>query len=144
MCLDSKADFLVSTDIGYKYFRNNFGADRENGQLLPQFSGREFNQNVCWNNDGPYSLKEWIEDSSSGSLPYSETILPNYQDFKEHYKAGFHIYVYAPISSYSKQILVSAGMANLYKVEYKNIVAKGMKDGQRVIVARDMRILYKM
>lgn len=141
MCLDSNAEFMVSTDIGYKYFRPHF---MDINKLLPQFSGREFQHLVYKNNDGPYSFKEWINDTSTGQLPYSQLIHNEFSGMREVYQSGFHIYVYAPTSPYNNEVIRYDGKANLYKIEYKNIVAKGIKDGRRVIVARSMRILYQM
>jgi hypothetical protein len=154
MCLNSRLDFHVSTNIGYKYFRPNLELyedynNKNDESLLPQFNGREFEEQVTNNNNGPYKLKEWITDTSNGVLPFSCSFLslPNNNflvEPTEQYKSGFHIYVYAPTYNIVKSVRLRDGFGTLYKVEYKNVVAKGLKGNQYVVVARDMRILYKM
>jgi hypothetical protein len=51
------------------------------------------------------------------------------------YESGFHIY------QTKKEAISRHNSWNVHKVEYDDVVAYGKQDGQRVIVARKMRIL---
>jgi hypothetical protein len=122
--------------VGYKYFDMN-GSDIRSPMM---------------GSDNLYKLGKWIDDASESLIDSDEenqvltgvkadgTLKFNYNN--KQYPSGFHIL--RTKKDARKYVAASElGDWRLFKVKYKNVVAEGLDNGARVVIARSMLILER-
>jgi len=117
MCLDKYKYFkLPENGIGYKVFVK-IGDD----EYRPPFFGHEFR------------LNEWIHDEREFKIEYEN-------DDNRYYPTGFHVFTnFADAQTYRGNV-AGDGLV-VRKVEFKNVVTRGLQDKCKCIVCRSLKIL---
>lgn len=118
MCLD-KVDKVTrkGKGIGYKVF---FVRD---GKLYHWFNP------VRSDNPNPLPIEEWIDDPNDGTLTIGKG---------KEYRQGFHVFkeLNNEIEKFKSDL-----RDEVYKVKYKDVVASGMNERIKCVVARKMYIM---
>ena len=118
MCLTYKMDFKITKDEGYKVFRI------KNGKPCGLFRSKNVQ----------YRKNRWYKSTNK--------VIENFwADIR--YKSGFHIYKNITSARNLKRCFLRGTVA-IYKVQFKDVVAKGREFKGKVIVAKQMKLIEEV
>jgi hypothetical protein len=122
MCLVNIIDFKITKDEGYKVFRI------KNGKPCGLYRSKNVQ----------YKKNRWYKSTNKVIESYWANI---------RYKSGFHIYKNITSARDLKRDFrgdFPSGKFAIYKVQFKDVVAKGRESKGKVIVAKQMKLIEEV